>query len=242
MLLLLAGRLLGLLLLLAGGVFGLLLLFTGGLLVGFLLLALFFLLLLFLLLLFLLLLFLLLLFFLLLLRHLFRQGLFQHPLGEGQVVQRVLVACAQRQRRLVGFHGTLVITAFVAGVAQVIQRVCPDLLAFDLLEHRAGLRIAPCAIQRHTAPVVIGKPCGRLAVLPFGELLRGLLLRVPEPVCVDSCRTRQAGQQDRAAPEQAGHAGRTGCAAHAHALPARYPGSVRRNSGNSSSSAIPASQ
>ena len=70
-------------------------------------------------------------------------------------MQGVFVAGAQCQGCLVGLDGALVVTALVAGVAQVVEGVRLDLLAFDAFEGLTGIRVTAGPVERDTTTVGI---------------------------------------------------------------------------------------
>ena len=132
-------------------------------------------------------------------RHFLGQRLLQHALGQRHVVQGVLVIGPQCQRVLVGIDGALEVAELVAGVTEVVERICLDLVSLDVLEGLAGFRVAAGAVECHAAAIAVGEALGRLAVIAVIELGSRLLLPGLEPGCPGGCRAEQAGKQQCAA-------------------------------------------
>jgi len=111
-------------------------------------------------------------------------GLF---LGQFQVVQGVFIIGAYCQRLLVGLYGTLIILELVAGIAKVVECIGLDLLALNIAEGFAGIRIAPCTVKCNTAFVVIGKCLCGSVVVTFPEKVCRILFGVSEQGCTGAC-------------------------------------------------------
>ena len=127
-------------------------------------------------------------------------------------------------------------------VAEIVKRIRLDLFALDTGKRRTGFCVAACSVQRDTATVGIREACGRIIVVTLFKFVRRRLFRCSEPLGMGNRIEQQAGAQQARTDAAGGIPGESEGRGFIHGLPGRYPGSVRRNRGNSISMARLASR
>ena len=160
-------------------------------------------------------------------------------------MQGIFIIRPQRQGLLIGRYRTLVLTSLEAGITEVIQGVRLNLLTLNTGKGLTRLGIAARAVKGNSTPVRIIELFGRGLVVTCFIFLHGILLRGPEPGCIDSYGHTQRYQhatQDTD-PNQAGISNAGSVLFNTrHQSVGLTLERLRRNSGKSSNSANPASQ
>jgi hypothetical protein len=103
--------------------------------------------------------------------------LLNHFLRKSEVVQGIFIVSAQFQRLLIGIDRTRVVALLEAGIAEIIEGIRLDVLAFDAGKRLTGILVTARTVERDAASVVIGKTARRSRLVSVIEFSGGVLLR-----------------------------------------------------------------